>query len=71
MSSPSPDLPAALRSRREARLGWAPLPELFYDLIVLTGVAAFAYFFFWTFVVTLLPALLVSLTLMAIERTVR
>ncbi len=48
-----------------------PLPELFYNLVALALVAAFAYFWFWGFVWVVGPCLLVSLALMLVERTIR
>lgn len=48
-----------------------PLAELLYNLAALALVATFAYFFFWGFVLVVGPSLLVSITLMLIERTVR
>jgi len=48
-----------------------PLAELAYNLAALTLVAAFAYCFFWGFVLIVGPCLLISLALMMVERTVR
>lgn len=48
-----------------------PLAELVYNLLTLGAVAAFAYFFFWAFVLVVGPCLLISLALMLVERTVR
>ncbi len=50
--------------------GIAPTAELLYNLAALGAVAAFAYFFFWGFVLVVGPALLLSLILMLVERTI-
>ena len=47
-----------------------PLTELLYNLAALAVVAALAYFFFWGFVVLVVPFLLISLALMMLERLV-
>jgi hypothetical protein len=47
-----------------------PLTELFYDLIALTLVAAFAYFFFWGFVAVVGTSVVISLLLMTVERLI-
>jgi len=44
------------------------LAELLYNLAALALVAACAYLFFWGFVVVVGTAVLVSLTLMTVER---
>ncbi len=50
--------------------GIAPVAELLYNLAALGAVAAFAYFFFWGFVLVVGPALLLSLILMLVERII-
>lgn len=45
-----------------------PLAELLYDLAALALVAASGYFFFWGFIAVVGTSLLVSLSLMAVER---
>lgn len=46
-----------------------PLAELLYDLAALALVGLFAYFFLWGFVAVVGTSVLISLTLMAVERT--
>lgn len=45
-----------------------PAAELLYNVAALAVVAAFAYFAFWGFVAVMGPSLLISGTLMALER---
>jgi hypothetical protein len=45
-----------------------PLAALLYNLAALTLVVLFGYFFFWAFVAVVGTSLLISLTLMALER---
>ncbi|HKZ53124.1 MAG TPA: hypothetical protein VJ085_07575 [Candidatus Acidoferrales bacterium] len=47
-----------------------PLAELFYDLAALALVAAFAYFFFWGFVVVVGASVVISVALMTVERLI-
>jgi hypothetical protein len=46
------------------------LAELLYDLAALALVMAFAYFFFWGFVVVVGTSVVISLVLMTAERFV-
>lgn len=50
--------------------GITPAAELLYNLAALGAVAAYAYFFFWGFVLVVGPALLLSLILMLVERII-
>lgn len=44
-----------------------PLAEILYDFAALAAVTAFGYYFFWPFVILLVPAMLGSVALMVVE----
>jgi hypothetical protein len=46
----------------------SPLAELLYDVAALALVGLFGYFFFWGFVAVVGTSVLISLTLMTVER---
>lgn len=60
----------ALAATAPGRHGFNWAVELLYNLAALAAVAAFAYTFFWIFLILVAPTFLVSITLMIVEQMI-